>query len=73
MAVTPDKGPIRFPNKYLKILDLINNLDLITNGLLNIEKWPNNAQIDNKLSTNYWKNPKITDPQKTCLIKFHTG
>ena len=31
MAATPDKGPIRFLDKYLKTLDLSNNLEPIEN------------------------------------------
>ena len=70
---TPDKGPVRFLSKYLKKQDLNNDLDLISDNFPNIEKWTSNNDIDNELSTNFWKNPIITDSQITCLIKFRNG
>ena len=73
MATTPDKGPIRFLDKYLKKLDLSNNLELIENHIPHVQKWISDKNIDSELSTNFWKNPTITDSQKTCLIKFRTG
>ena len=64
MAATFDKGPIRFLDKYLKKLDLSNNLEPIENQIPNVQKWTSDANIDSKLSTNFWKNPTITDSQK---------
>ena len=49
------------------------DLDTISDNFPNIEKWTGNNNIDNKLSTNFWKNPIISDSQITCLIKFRTG
>ena len=73
MDETPDKGPIRFLANYLKKHDLDNYLIEIANNFPNIEKWTGNADIDRKLSNEFWTNPRITDAQKTCLIKFRTG
>ena len=57
MAATPDKGPICFLDKYLKRLNLSNNLELIENQISNVKKWTSDANIDLELSTNFWKNP----------------
>ena len=32
-----------------------------------------NPDIDKKISNNFWSNPTISDPQKTCLLKFRIG
>ena len=37
MASTPDKGPVRFLDKYLKRLNLSNNLELIENHIPNVK------------------------------------
>ena len=39
----------------------------------NICKWTSNEDIDKELSNEFWNNPTITNKQKSCLIKFHTG
>ena len=50
MAATRDKGPILFLDKYLKRLDLSNNLELIKNQIPNIKKWTQNSpQIFRKI------------------------
>ena len=73
MDETPDKGPIRFLANYLKKHDLNNYSTEIANNFPNIEKWTGNADTDRKLSNEFWTNPRITDAQKMCLIKFRTG
>ena len=73
MDETPDKGPIRFLANYLKKHDLDKDHNELANNLPNIEKWTGNADIDRKLSNEFWTNSRITDTQKTCLIKFRTG
>jgi hypothetical protein len=73
MDETPDKGPIRFLAKYLKKHDLDNYLTEIANNFPNIKKRTRNESIDRKLSNEFWTNPRITDAQKTCLIKFRMG
>ena len=39
----------------------------------NIHKWTCNAYIDKELCNKFWNNPNVTDKQKSCLMKFHTG
>ena len=70
MAVTPDKGPIRFLAKYLKKLDLSNNLELIKNHIPNVQKWILDKNIDSELSTNFWKIPPSHTHKKPASSNF---
>lgn len=73
MEEVPDKGPIRSLKKYIIKHDLETNLKTLTEKFPNLDKWVDNALIDNKFSNTFWTNPTITDAQKTCLLKFRTG
>ena len=53
IAATPNKGPIRFLDKYLERLDLSIDLELIENQIPNVKKLTSNANIDLKLPTNF--------------------
>ena len=73
MDQTPDKGPICFLEKHIIKHDKKHNLNILATNFPNIDKWIANEEIDDKLSNEFWKNPIITDAQKTCLLKFRTG
>ena len=73
MGTTPDKEPIRFLEKHLTKYDKNINLELIPTPYPNIAKWIADEKIDNELSNNFWTNKKITDFQKTCLLKPRHG
>ena len=70
MATTPDKGPICFLDKYLKKLDLQNNLELIENQIPTVKKWSSDANIDSELSTNFWKTPPSRFHKKLASSNF---
>ena len=72
MMEVPDKGPVRVLEKQIKKFDRENNLEIMATQTPNICKWTGNKDIDNELSNEFWKNPAITDKQKSCLIKFRT-
>jgi hypothetical protein len=61
MDQTPDKGPIRHLQSYLIKYDRTESLDCIAHNFPNIDK---------ATSTSFWNHPTITDPQKTCILKF---
>jgi hypothetical protein len=73
MEDVPDKGPVRFLEKQIIKYDRENNLENMAAQTPNTYKWIGNTDIDNELSNEFWENPKITDKQKSCLIKFRTG
>ena len=73
MNETPNKGPIRFLEKYIIKHDRKYNLEVITTKFPNIEKWIANEDIDNELSNEYWTNKCIIDSKKTCLLKLQHG
>ena len=68
----PDKGPVRCLETYITEHGRDNNLKTMSEKFPNIIKWTMNPDIDNELCNNFWSNPIITDPQKTCLLKFRT-
>ena len=68
-----DKGPIRCLETYITNHDIDNNLKTMSEQFPNINKWTINPDIDNKISNNFWSNPEISYPQKTCKLKFRTG
>jgi hypothetical protein len=70
MDQTPDKGPIRHLQSYLIKYDRTESLNRITRNFPNIDKWINDNNIDKATSTSFWDHPAITDPQKTCILKF---
>jgi hypothetical protein len=69
----PDKGPVRCLETYITKHDRDNNLKTMAEQFPNISKWKMNPDIDNETSNNLWFNPAITNPQKTCILKFRTG
>ena len=72
MQETLDKSPIRHLGKHVLKYDKNHNLEVIANQTHQLHKCLENKDIDKTLSNNFWKNPSITDKQKTCLIKFRT-
>ena len=73
MQETPNKGPIRHLGKHVLKYDKNHNLEVIANQTHQLHKWLENKDIDKTLSNNLWKNPSITNKQKTYLIKFRMG
>ena len=73
MVATPDKGPIRFLEKYIIKHDQKHYLENIATSFPNLEKWVANDDIDNKLSNEFWTNTAVTNLQKTCLLKLTHG
>ena len=69
----PNKSLVRFLEKHIIKYDKINNLGIMATQTPNICKWTGNINIDKELFNEFWNNPTITDKQKSCLIKFHTG
>ena len=57
----PDKGPVRCLETYITKHNRDNNLKILSEQFLNINKWTMNPDIDNELSNNFWANPAITD------------
>ena len=53
MDETPNKGPIRFLEKYIIKHDRKYNLEVIAIEFSNIDKWIANEDIDNELSNEY--------------------
>ena len=68
----PDKGPVRCIDTYITKHDRDNNLNIMSRPFPNISKRTLNHDIDNELSNNLWSNPIISNPQKTCMLKFRT-
>ena len=69
----PDKGPVRCLQTYLTKHDQNKNIQIMANRFPNINKWTTNPDINNELSNDFWHNPRITDAQKTNILKFRTG
>jgi hypothetical protein len=70
MDQTPYKGPISHLLPYITQHDKTHNLELVAQNFPNIFKWTNDPNIDPATSTNFWTHPSITDPQRTCILKF---
>jgi hypothetical protein len=51
MAQTPSKETIQNLQKYINKCDRKYNLQRLTNSFPNIQKWPIDVNIDNKIST----------------------
>jgi ribonuclease HI len=71
MDQIPYKGPIRHLLPYLIKHDKTHNLELIARNFPNIHKLANDPNIDPDTSNNFWTHPSITNPQHTCILKFH--
>jgi hypothetical protein len=70
MEQTPDKGPIRHLQPYLKKYGKEHFLKEIAQQFSNINKWTSDTNIDNETSNSLWSHPDITDSQITCVLKF---
>jgi hypothetical protein len=70
MDQTPDKGPIRHLQLYLKKYEKEHSLTEITQEFPNINKWTNDTNIDKETSNGLWSHPDIIDSQITCILKF---
>ena len=73
MARYPYKGPIRHLQRYIIKYTHEYHLQQTTTNLPNIKKWTEDSNIDNQLSNNFWKNPKICEAQIKQLLKFRIG
>ena len=72
MDETPNKGLIRFLEKYIIKHDIKYNLEIIAIEFPIIDKWIANNDIDNELSNEYWTNKYIRDSQINMPSKTQT-
>ena len=70
MVETLDKRLIKLLDKYIIVCNRRKSLAIIAIQFFNIEKWIANEDIDNELFNNFWNNNRITNSQKTCLLKL---
>ena len=72
MAKIPYKGPIRHLQRYIIKYTHEYHLEQASTNFSNIKKWTKDPNIDNQLSNNFSKNPKISEAQIKQLLKFRT-
>ena len=73
MSHTPYKGPICHLQKYLIKDNNMFLLEYLEEKFPYISKWTNDPNIDNELSSTFWTNLQIIEPQIKQLIKFRIG